>query len=105
MSDDHPKPELRLKPLPEYEMKLLVALAAFLGRETTPQAAACLAMYLRQSCDRILTQCEYYGHQWQMDKWEVLNYIYNQPEEARQRIATSGRVHHFDEPDVFTQTS
>jgi hypothetical protein len=102
MSEARPERELHLKPLPEYEMKLLVALAAFLGRETAPQAGACLAMYLRQSCDRILTQCEYYGHQWGMDKWQVLDYIYNQPEAAKQRIAASGQVHYPDEPDVFT---
>lgn len=88
---------------PEYEMKLLTALSAFLGRKVSSQASAALAMYLRQSHERILSQCEYYGHRWGMSKWEVLDLCYANPEKARELIESSGTVHSDDDgPDVFT---
>lgn len=90
--------------LPEYEKKLLVALATFLGRSTTSQSTACLAMYLRQSADRILNQCRYYAHCWGMNnEWEVLDYIFQHPERARELIECAGTVHSADEADVFAE--
>jgi hypothetical protein len=102
MPEDNLRKRIHLNALPEYEMKLLVALAAFLGRKTTSQASAALAMYLRQSADRILNQCRYYAHQWGMaNEWEVLDFIYRNPDKAKEMIEQAGKVHQPDEQDVF----
>ena len=87
---------------PEYEMKLLTALSFFLGRKVATQAAAALAMYIRQSHDRILTQCEYYAKQWGLeDKWEVLDLIYSDPSKAEELMKGESRIHK-GVPDVFS---
>jgi hypothetical protein len=96
---------MKINPLPEYEMKLLTAMATFLGREASAQATAALAMYLRQNCDRLLTQCEYYGQQWGMSKWEVLNLCSEQPEKVREMLRGETVHRAEDQADVFTGTS
>jgi len=62
MPDLSERKRIYLNSLPDYEMKLLSALAFFLDRKVSTQAAAALAMYLRQSHDRIMNQTEYYAN-------------------------------------------
>ncbi len=92
---------LSLPTLPDYEMRLLTAMAFFLGRKVNQQAAAIVAMYLRQSHDRILTQTEYYAHRLGISKWDLLELISANPEQARALLAQAGKVHD-DDPDIFT---
>lgn len=108
MTDNTERKRIHLNAPPEYEMKLLTALATFLGRKVATQAAAALAMYLRQSHDRILSQCEYYGNKWGMSKWEVLDLCYNEPEQVKQLMENGGTstVHlPEEENDVFADQS
>ena len=91
--------QLLIKAPPEYEMKLLTALAFFLGRKVSSQASAVVAMYLRQSHDRILSQCEFYAHKTGMNKWEVLDLIYTDPQKAKELLGES-KIH-AGESDVF----
>lgn len=96
---------IHLNAPPEYEMKLLTALAAFLGRKVSTQASAALSMYLRQSHDRILSQAEYYGNKWGMTKWEVLDLCYENPAKAKELMDASGTVHSVEDgPDAFSET-
>jgi len=97
------KKQISINAPPEYEMKLLTAMAAFLGRDVSVQASAALAMYLRQAHDRILTQCEYYGQQWGMSKWQVLDLCYHHPEQVTVLMQGAGTVHAAtDRADVFS---
>jgi hypothetical protein len=91
-----------LNALPEYEMKLLAALSFFLGRKISTQAAAALCMYLRQSHDRILTQVEYYAHRAEMNKWDFLDLIFENPEAAEKLMKGEEGIHR-GIPDVFTE--
>jgi hypothetical protein len=96
-----PQP-ISIHPLPEYEMKLLNSMAFFLGRSVETQATAALAMYLRQNCDRLLTQCEFYAHKLGMDKYTLLNLITDDPQQAAALLREAGRVHRpEDGSDVF----
>lgn len=104
--DQHPDQQqdqqiLTLPTLPDYEMRLLTAMAFFLGRKVNQQAAAVVAMYLRQSHDRILTQTEYYAHRLGISKWDLLELISTNPEQAQALLTQAGKVHD-DDPDIFT---
>lgn len=89
--------------LPEYEMKLLTALSFFLGRDLSSQAAAALAMYVRQSHDRILTQTEYYAHRAGMNKWDFFDLIFDNPQRAEALMKGTGDKIHAGELDVFSE--
>jgi len=99
--NDSKRKRISISALPEYEMKLLSALAFFLGRKTQQQATAALAMYVRQSHDRILTQCEYYAFKLGINKWELLDLIFENPSKAKELLESAGKVHAPDEQDVF----
>lgn len=88
--------------LPEYEMKLLTALSFFLGRNVSSQAAAALAMYVRQSHDRILTQTEYYAHRAGMNKWDFFDLIFADPQKAEALMRGTGAKIHAEDKDVFS---
>ena len=105
MAEPRDRPQMTINALPDYEMKLLSALSFFLGRSPTSQATAALAMYLRQSHDRILTQVEYYAHRAGMNKWDFFDLIHTQPAEAERlmQAAIADRIH-ADEVDVFSTT-
>lgn len=92
--------QISIPVLPDYEMRLLTAMAFFLGRKVNQQAAAVVAMYLRQSHDRILTQVEFYAQQQGMSKWDLLNLIYEDPDRVQKLLDRAGKVHD-SEPDVF----
>lgn len=106
MTDKKLTSSIDLSTLPEYESKLLLALAFFLGRDVTPQARACLSMYLRQSEPRIMAQVEYYAHQASkaagahIDKYEFLDLIFESPDRASTLTQTQP-VHLDDEADIF----
>jgi hypothetical protein len=97
--------------LPDYENRLLGALAFFLGRDVDAQARACLCMYLRQSEPRIMAQVKYYAHRlsaaWgrEVSEYELLELIAGQPEKVTQALPNLAGVHRPDEVDVFTDTS
>lgn len=93
---------LYLSALPEYEDKLLSALAFFLGRGNNTQALAALAMYLRQSQERILAQVEYYGAQVGKNKWQMLDEIYFNREAVEQLLGKRTGGIHEGEADVFS---
>jgi hypothetical protein len=93
---------LMINSLPEYEMKLLTALSFFLGRSVASQATAALAMYVRQSHDRILTQTEYYAHRAGMNKWDFFDLIYENPQKANELMQGTGAKIHAEEFDVFS---
>jgi len=95
--------EIYIKSLPEYEMKLLTALSFFLGREVSTQAAACLAMYVRQSHDRILNQVDYYAHRTGMHRWDLLDLIADNPQKAEELMRGTGDRIHTSQPDVFDE--
>jgi hypothetical protein len=97
---DAEKKQICINAPPEYEMKLLTALAFFLGRKVSSQASAVVAMYLRQSHDRILSQCEFYAHKAGMNKWELLDLIYSNPHQA-EKLLKGGVKIHAGEADVF----
>lgn len=104
MPEPSERKRIHINALPEYEMKLLTALSFFLGRKVSTQAAAALAMYIRQSHDRILSQVEYYGHRVNMDKWDLLDMIFENPDQAEKLLAEAANDRiHTDEPDVFTE--
>jgi len=97
--------------LPDYESRLLNALAFFLGRDTDAQARACLCMYLRQSEPRIMAQVKYYAHrlstEWgrEVSEYDMLDLIATNPEKVIQALPNLGGVHRPDEVDVFTDAS
>ncbi len=99
------------QPLPDYESRLLAALAFFLGRDVDAQAQACLCMYLRQSEPRIMAQVKYYAHrlsaQWgrEVSEYELLELIATSPERITQALPNLGGVHRADEVDIFTDIS
>ncbi|HIK56291.1 MAG TPA: hypothetical protein IGS37_14150 [Synechococcales cyanobacterium M55_K2018_004] len=97
-----PPQKLSINALPEYEMKLLNSMAFFLGRSIESQATAALAMYLRQNCDRLLMQCEFYARKLGMDKYELLDLISEDSDRAAELLASAGKVHYAEDgPDVF----
>lgn len=94
--------QLAINAPPEYEMKLLNAMAFFLGRNVESQATAALSMYLRQNCDRLLTQCEFYARKANLDKYELLDLITDDRDRATALLDTITPIHHSDDiPDVF----
>lgn len=102
MPESNQQQGLFINALPEYEMKLLTALSFFLGRDISSQATAALAMYVRQSHDRILTQTEYYAHRAGMNKWDFFDLICENPQQAEALMQGTGGKIHADEVDVFS---
>ncbi|MDL5052464.1 hypothetical protein QQ056_02655 [Oscillatoria laete-virens NRMC-F 0139] len=112
-----PKPQIAINLPPEYELKLLTALAYFLGRNISAQALACLSMYLRQSEPRIMAQLRYYAHQASktqgrsISEYELLDWIYESPERVDELLQQAGKVHHPSEiqdvfePNIFSDES
>ncbi|QQE63388.1 hypothetical protein GFS31_00530 [Leptolyngbya sp. BL0902] len=94
--------------LPDYEQRLLTALAYFLGRDSEAQARACLCMYLRQAEPRIMAQVNYYAHRFSQatgqptSGYELLDLLSQSPEVVRQALPGLGQVHAADTADVFT---
>ena len=79
--------EITLKPLNLYEDQLLNALAFFrTKRETSVQARHCLSMYLRSSEQRIMKEVEFYARHYNMSGEELLDLMYNKPDEAQKLI-------------------
>jgi hypothetical protein len=93
--------QIYIDSLPDYEMRLLTALSYFLGRQASTQAIACLSMYLRQSEPRIMSQLRYYAHKAQMDEYDLLDLIYENPDEVDRLLKVTGKVHPSDESDIF----
>lgn len=92
--------------LPEYEQKLLLALAFFLGRDADAQAKACLCMYLRQSEPRIMAQLKYYAHKAtrqgsRLSEYDLLDLIAEAPERVHELLGEVGQVHAAHQADVF----
>jgi hypothetical protein len=93
--------------LPDYESRLLSALAYFLGRDPEAQARACLCMYLRQAEPRIMAQVNYYAHRFSQatgqttDSYELLELLATSPEIVSQALPDLGRVHAANATDVF----
>ena len=87
---------------PEYEHKLLMALACFLNRPIETQANAALCMYLRQGQDRIMSQVRYYAHKAGMGEYELLDKIAEDPDWVQQHVVQGNPIHPTDEADVFT---
>jgi len=87
---------------PEYEYKLLAALACFLNRPIETQAAAALSMYLRQGHDRIMPQVRYYANKAGMDEYELLDKIAEDPQWVYNTIVSGPPIHPPNEPDVFS---
>ncbi len=102
MSELGERDGIYINALPEYELKLLTALSFFLGRSVSSQAAAALAMYVRQSHDRILTQTEYYAHRAGMNKWDFFDLIFDNPQQAEALMQGTGAKIHADQIDVFS---
>ncbi|MDX2097479.1 MAG: hypothetical protein SFW36_06850 [Leptolyngbyaceae cyanobacterium bins.59] len=96
---DDGKP-LALNPLPPYEMRLLNAMAFFLGRNIESQAAAALAMYLRQAEGRIMAQVKWYAWKLDRDPYELMEMIYTDPAEAERLFQDLPKIH-AGIPDVF----
>jgi hypothetical protein len=94
--------------LPEYEGRLLEALAYFLGRDPEAQARACLCMYLRQAEPRIMAQVRYYAHRLTVqtgqpvDAYDLLDRIAQSPDSVTAALPHLGQVHHPDQPDIFS---
>lgn len=86
---------------PEYEYKLLTALAFFLGRPVSTQASAALCMYIRMSHDRIMSQVRYYAKKAGMDEYEYLNLISEDPEKAK--LIMDGETIHEGIDDIYTE--
>ncbi|MGI0487816.1 hypothetical protein ACN4EK_20440 [Pantanalinema rosaneae CENA516] len=103
MAEPSERKRIYINALPEYEMKLLSALSFFLGRKVSTQAAAALAMYIRQSHDRILSQVEFYAHKAGMNKWDLLNLISDNPQRAEELLKETGEKIHTNEPDIFSE--
>ena len=97
--------------LPDYEHRLLTALAHFLGRDPEAQAKACLCMYLRQAEPRIMAQVNYYAHRFSqatgqpISGYELLDLLTQSPEVVSQALPHLGRVHEAEATDVFTAPS
>lgn len=97
--------------LPDYEHRLLTALARFLGRDPEAQAKACLCMYLRQAEPRIMAQVNYYAHRFSQatgrptSGYELLDLLTQSPEVVSQALPNLGRVHAAEDTDVFTAPS
>lgn len=95
-------------PLPDYEHRLLAALAFFLGREVDAQARACLCMYLRQAEPRIMAQVNYYAHRFSQatgqptSGYELLDLIAQSPEAVAQALPQLNWVHDPQATDVFS---
>jgi hypothetical protein len=93
--------------LPDYESRLLTALAYFLGRDIEAQARACLCMYLRQAEPRIMAQVSYYAHRFSqatgetISGYELLELISQSPDLVSQALPNLGRVHEVGATDVF----
>lgn len=94
--------------LPDYEHRLLTALAYFLGRDLESQAKACLCMYLRQAEPRIMAQVNYYAHRFSQatgqptSGYELLDLLTQSPQVVAQALPDLGHVHDIDRVDVFT---
>jgi hypothetical protein len=94
--------------LPDYEQRLLTALAYFLGRDVEAQAKACLCMYLRQAEPRIMAQVNYYAHRFSqatghpISGYDLLDLITQSPETVHQALPDLGRVHAAEAADVFS---
>ncbi|MGF1567992.1 MAG: hypothetical protein ACFCVD_07960 [Nodosilinea sp.] len=94
--------------LPDYESRLLTALAYLLGRDVEAQARACLCMYLRQAEPRVMAQLRYYAHRLAtqtgqpIDEYALLEMIAQSPDAVAAMLPTLGRVHRADELDVFS---
>jgi hypothetical protein len=73
---------LQLPALPPYESALLSSLAFFRKQNPTTQALNCLAMYLRQSETRILSEIRFYAKLANLDPDELLLLIHQNPEQA-----------------------
>lgn len=101
MTPPNPPQPITLNPPPEYELKLLTALAYFLGRSISAQALACLSMYLRQSEPRIMSQVRYYAHRAGLHEYDLLDLIFEHPDRADELLQRSGKVHQPQESDVF----
>lgn len=101
------RPQSLPQSLPDYEQRLLTALAYFLGREADAQARACLCMYLRQAEPRIMAQVNYYAHRFSQatgeptSGYELLDLIAQSPEVVSQALPDLGRVHAAEAADVF----
>lgn len=93
---------ITIKQPPEYEYKLLQALACFLNRPIETQANAALCMYLRQGQDRIMSQVRYYAHKAGMGEYELLDKIADDPEWVHAHVIQGNPIHPTNEPDVFT---
>lgn len=97
---------ISLESLPEYERKLLLALAFFLGRPASAQAIACLSMYLRQSEPRVMAQLRFYAHKaaqstgQPVSEYDLLDQIAESPD-AVAALLQAGVVHSSDQRDVF----
>lgn len=106
MSEEQKPAQFSLNSLPEYEQKLLMALAFFLGRELPAQAVACLSMYLRQSEPRIVGQLKYYAHKaakntgQPLDAYDLLDLIAASPETVAEMLNLDV-VHAPGAEDVF----
>ena len=93
---------ITIKQPPEYEYKLLQALACFLNRPIETQANAALCMYLRQGQDRIMSQVRYYAHKAGMGEYELLDKISEDPEWVQTHVVQGHPIHPSHESDVFT---
>jgi len=84
---------LHLRPLAPYEDRLLTALAFFrTQRKTTTQAHHCLAMYLRQSESRIMSEVGFYARLSGLNQFELLELIYTDPDKAEMLIEQAAGV-------------
>ena len=93
---------ITIKQPPEYEYKLLQALACFLNRPIETQANAALCMYLRQGQDRIMSQVRYYANKAGMGEYELLDKIADDPDWVHSHVIQGNPIHPTDESDVFT---
>ncbi|NEQ96680.1 MAG: hypothetical protein F6K30_08150 [Cyanothece sp. SIO2G6] len=102
MSDPATPAKLTINCPPEYEYKLLAALACFLNRPIETQATAALSMYLRQGHDRIMPQVRYYAHKAEMSEYELLDKIAADPQWVYDNVVQGNPIHPSDESDVFS---
>lgn len=94
---------LNLRALAPYEDRLLSALSFFrTKRQKTTQAHHCLSMYLRQSESRILGELEFYARMTGLDKYQLLELIYSDPDRAQELIDDATGV---SVADTFEQDS
>ena len=78
---------LHLPPLPPYEAALLASLAFFRKQPRETQALNCLAMYLRQSEPRVLSEIRFYASLLNLEPEALLTLIYQEPERAAAPVA------------------